>query len=129
MPHAEPPVGPGVGDPLQPGLIAGLARWCVRRHWLVLGAWVALIAALVALTRAAGGDYVDDFVLPGAPSQDASDLLRERFPSLAGDSAVLVVQAPGGLTDPALAARLRDMFTAASGLPDVAAIILPTQAP
>src|SRR5215216_4887302 len=86
----------------RPGPIPDLARFCVRRHWLVIGAWIAAVAILVVVSRTSGGEYVDEFVQPGAPSQQASDLLRARFPSQAGDNAVLVVQAPGGLTDPAI---------------------------
>src|SRR5262249_7549845 len=47
----------------------------------------------------------------------------------AGDSATLVVQAPGGLTDPALRTRLQDLFTKAASLSDVTAVITPQQAP
>ena len=101
----------------------------MRRHWVVLGAWAALIVALVVLSRAAGGDYVDDFVLPGAASQEASDLLRERFPEH-GRRQRRPPRPGAGWTDrPAARAAPATLFTLASQLPDVTSVIPPQQAP
>jgi RND superfamily putative drug exporter len=129
MPHNDHATAPGAHDVPRPGFIPDLARWCVRRHWVVIGAWGVAVALLVVLARTTGGDYVDDFVMPGAPSQQASDLLHARFPSQAGDSATLVVHAPGGLSGPAIRERVTTVMTQAASLPDVTGIITPQQAP
>ena len=73
-----------------------LGRSAVHRRWLVLLAWVVGAAALWGVVGAAGGGYSDDFRIPGVESQEALDVLSERFPEAAGGSAQVVVHAPEG---------------------------------
>ena len=76
-----------------------------------------------------GGDFVDSFTMPGAESQAAVDLLRERFPSQAGDSASLVFQSPTGIDDPAIRARIEDLLATVAALPDVTGVVSPWDRP
>src|ERR671924_900389 len=67
------------------------------QHWKRSLAIVAL--ALVALGIAAGtggGSFVDDFRTPGTESQTAIDVLQERFPAAAGDTANVVFAVDSG---------------------------------
>ncbi|WP_051324323.1 MMPL family transporter [Candidatus Solirubrobacter pratensis] len=67
-----------------------LAAWCHDRRRTVIGLWVAAFVVLAALWGSAAGDYVNNFRLPGTESQRAYDLLKDRFPQQAGDTATVV---------------------------------------
>ena len=56
----------------------------------MIGLWVAAFVAAAVLWGTAAGDYVNNFRLPGTESQRAYDLLKERFPQQAGDTASVV---------------------------------------
>jgi putative drug exporter of the RND superfamily len=93
-----------------------LGRTCVRRRRLVVLAWIGAAVAVFVVAGAAGGETADDFDIPGVESQQARDVLDERFPEEAGASAQLVFAVGAGtLSDPAPAATIDD------ALDDVAA--------
>jgi hypothetical protein len=57
--------------PRQPGAMARMARLCVRRRWIVIAAWVVLLAVANMVAGAVGPDYRTDFSLPdGEAKQD-----------------------------------------------------------
>src|SRR5688500_19530452 len=74
------------------------ARWCHRRRWRVIAAWAIALVFVGLLATTAGGEPSDDFGIPGAESQEAYDLLRERFPEMAGDNAMVVFSAEESVT-------------------------------
>ncbi len=57
----------------------------------VLVLWVAALAGLQVLQHAYGGDYSDDFSLPGTQSQDGLDVLKAHAPQAGGYSAQVVL--------------------------------------
>jgi putative drug exporter of the RND superfamily len=60
-------------------------------HWRrSLALVVAVLIAIGALAAGAGGSFSDDFRTPGTESQAALDLLKDRFPAAAGDTANVV---------------------------------------
>src|SRR3954452_2582420 len=67
-----------------------VAAWCHDRRRTVIGLWVVAFVLLGALWGTAAGEYVNNFRLPGTESQRAYDLLKERFPQQAGDTATAV---------------------------------------
>jgi putative drug exporter of the RND superfamily len=67
-----------------------LAAWCYDRRRAVLGIWLAAFVLAAALWGTAAGKYINSFQLPGTESQRAYDLLKERFPQQAGDTASVV---------------------------------------
>ncbi len=79
-----------------------LGRACVRHRWRTIGAWIVASVSLVGLSGAVGGELTSGFVVPGFDSQDAYDLLSDRFPAEGGLNAQVVVEAPAGslLSDP-----------------------------
>lgn len=111
------------------GLLARWASFAVRRRWRVLGAWVLLIVLLGVTGVAAGGDFTDNFSLPGTESQRATDLLEERFPSQAGDSATMVFQAPAGINDPTVRQQIDGVLAEAATLPEVSGVVSPYDNP
>src|SRR4051794_26826801 len=73
-----------------------LAAWCHDRRRTVIGLWVAAFLIVGALWATAAGDYVNNFRLPGTESQRAYDLLKNRFPQQAGDTASVVFAVKDG---------------------------------
>jgi RND superfamily putative drug exporter len=77
-----------------------LAAWCHDRRRLVIGLWVAAFIVMAGLWATAAGDYVNNFNLPGTESQRAYDLLKDKFPAQAGDTATVVFKVDdGGVLD------------------------------
>ena len=72
--------------------------------------WIVLLVGVNALSGAAGGDFSTDFSLPGADSQAALDLLSERFPQAAGDTADIVFKAEQGVEDPEVKGTMTALF-------------------
>jgi RND superfamily putative drug exporter len=91
-------------------VLTRIARFCYERRRLVLTLWVVVLIGFIAAGRAFGADSVDNFSLPGAGSQRAFDLLSERFPQEAGDTATVVVEASGGVDAPAARQGLDDLL-------------------
>ncbi|RSM41750.1 hypothetical protein DMB66_55570 [Actinoplanes sp. ATCC 53533] len=81
-----------------------LGRFAFRRRWLVTALWMAVLAAALTGAATLSKPTSDAFSIPGTPSQEAIDLLTERFPqaSAGGASARMVFAAPAGrkLTEP-----------------------------
>jgi RND superfamily putative drug exporter len=67
-----------------------------RRPWVTIAAWAVVAAVVMTLTSTVGGTFVDDFVAPGSQSEQAMDLIEERFPEAAGGSAMAVFAAAEG---------------------------------
>lgn len=67
-----------------------------RRPKTVVLAWLAALVVVLGLAGAAGGTLIDDFVAPGSESEQAQQLLEERFPDAAHGTALAVFAAPPG---------------------------------
>ena len=79
-----------------PTLLGRLAA-SAAGHWKRSLAIVAVVlVALGAASAAGGGAFVDSFSTPGTESQQALDLLTQRFPAQSGDTATLVFAADDG---------------------------------
>jgi RND superfamily putative drug exporter len=66
-------------------------------HWKRSLAIVAAVLVLIGGASAAGGGaFVDSFSTPGTESQQALDLLTQRFPGQSGDTATLVFATESG---------------------------------
>jgi RND superfamily putative drug exporter len=67
------------------------------RHWKrSLAIVAAVLIGIAALSQLAGGSFSDEFSIPGTESQLALDLLEERFPARAGDTAEVVFSVEDG---------------------------------
>ncbi|NKZ05008.1 MMPL family transporter [Actinomadura latina] len=107
-------------------LLYRLGRAAALRPWRFIVVWLALVAAAAGFAGAAGGALHDDYTLAGTGSQQATDLLRERFPALSGADARVVVHAKSGTVD-------RARLAAAAGelrkLPHVSEVSPPQPSP
>src|SRR6201995_2392941 len=92
------------------GPLYAIGRWCSRHHWPVIGAWVVLAIALVAIGQASGSKTSENLTLPGTGSTLATELLEENLPEEAYGSNPLVPEAPAGkkLSEPAYAKAVEE---------------------
>ncbi|GAB3141863.1 MMPL family transporter [Micromonospora sonneratiae] len=111
-------------------LLYRLGRACFRRRGVVIGAWTLILAAVIGLFATLGGEFDDQFTIPGSQSQQALDELRELSPASAGASAQIVFVAPDGttVTDPRYVGAIAQTVAAAQQAPQVAVVVDPFQA-
>ncbi len=102
-------------------VLYGLGGLCVRRRWAVLAVWLVVFAGLAIAARSVGPDVNDNLTLPGSDSQQATDLLSERFPAQANGTNPVVLEAPKGakLTDSKFKQPIDDTIAAFKKDPDV----------
>ena len=107
--------------------LARLGRASFRHRGVVSVAWLALLGVIVTLLITVGGSFDDRFTIPDSESQDALDQLAEVSPGAGGASAQIVFVSPDGATvaDPAYAAAIQDVVTAAGRAPQVAGVVSP----
>jgi RND superfamily putative drug exporter len=93
---------------------------------VLLGAFVALIL-FGGIAGALRGEFADSFTLPGAESQQAYDLLEERFPQRSGSTATLVFKttAEGGITGEQAQTEIQALLDEVGALPHVVSIDSP----
>ena len=73
-----------------------LGRWAFDNKKKVLAGWLAMLALVIASMSAFSDEFSSKFEVPGTESQEAQDLLAERFPGAGGSSARVVYVAPDG---------------------------------
>jgi RND superfamily putative drug exporter len=105
-------------------LLYRLGRAAYRRRALFSAAWVVVLGVVIALFLTIGGEFDDEFTIPGSESQAALDQLRAASPAAAGAGADLVFIAPEGssVADPRLTTAIGQVVAAAGQVPDVAAV-------
>jgi RND superfamily putative drug exporter len=110
-------------------LLYRLGRACFRRRGLVSAAWVVVLAAVVTVLVTVGGQFDDEFTIPGSESQTALDQLRDASPAAAGAGAQLVFIAPEGETvaTPEYAQAIAETVAAAGEVDQVGAVLDPFQ--
>jgi len=91
-------------------VLSRLAHWCYRRRRLVLGLWVVLLVGSQFASAAAGGKSSMSFKLPASDSQQAQDLLSQRFATQSGATGDVVIAAPAGVKSAAIEARATALF-------------------
>jgi RND superfamily putative drug exporter len=110
------------------GTLGGLGRlagWCYDRRRLVLGGWILVVLAVIVLSGAVGSAFSNNFTSGSSPSQRAQNLLAQRFPAQAGDTADVVVHTSGSVKDPANAAAINRLVGALAPLPHVSSVRSP----
>jgi RND superfamily putative drug exporter len=99
--------------------LARLADLSYRRRGRMLLAWIAVLAAVVAISPQLAGDFNEDYLTPGSESKAAAEFLDERFESGTGDTFDVVWQAPGGVRDPAVEGKIDTLLERADRLEGV----------
>ncbi|MEZ5373229.1 MAG: MMPL family transporter [Microthrixaceae bacterium] len=106
-----------------------LGHFAVRRRRVVLGFWVVLLVGVGVFSSAAGGETVDSLELPGTESQQAFDLLEDKFPAQSGSSTRVVFAAEDGATlnDPGALAVIDSTMASINAMDEVGSAISPTE--
>ena len=78
------------------------ATWCTGHRKTVIIGWIVALIGVGMLAGAAGSAFTEDFKLPASDSNDALDLLENRFPAQSGDTATIVFKADGRVESPAV---------------------------
>jgi RND superfamily putative drug exporter len=101
-----------------------LGGWAFEHRKTVAAAWVVVLTGVIAAAMAFGGQTNDKFTVPGTESQEAQELLEERYPEASGTYARIVFAAPEGekLTDPENQAAVRETLAEAERATDVSAV-------
>jgi RND superfamily putative drug exporter len=109
------------------GPLYAIGRWCSRHHWLVIGVWVVLAIALVAIGQASGSKTSENLTLPGTGSTQSTELLEENLPEQAYGSNPLVLEAPAGskLSEAKYAKAVEETTKNLEALPDVNSAMSP----
>ena len=116
----KPPT-PSNGD-ARPGVLARLARACAVRPKRTMALWVALLVVAIGSSTAFGGRLVNEFTIPGSETQQATDLLKDRFASNSGDSAMVVFTSKKGLATDSARAGISAAREAAAKVPHVVSV-------
>ncbi|TDD70977.1 MMPL family transporter [Jiangella aurantiaca] len=110
-------------------LLYRIGRFSYRSRRLVGAVWLALIALAGVAAATLSSPTSDSFAIPGTESQEAFDLLQDRFPGSSPDGAAarVVFAAPDGdaVTDPAHQQAIADAVAAIEAGPQVAEIVDP----
>jgi RND superfamily putative drug exporter len=88
-----------------------LGRNAVRRRWWFIATWIVGIVVIVACAAGLDGTTIDTFRIPGAGSQQAIDLLTEKFPSQSGSSATIVFDTNEGIDDSSVQPAIEQSIT------------------
>ncbi|MFD9124419.1 MMPL family transporter [Kitasatospora sp. NPDC059571] len=86
------------GAPPKPGVLRRLGTWCARHGVLVLLLWLVAVGGVQGLQRAFGGDFSDNFSLPGSQSQKGADVLQANDPAAGGTGSQIVLHDAQSLT-------------------------------
>ena len=106
------------------GLLEGLAGLAARRHWVVIIAWVIILGGLLAAKSAFGGEYVNNYTIPGSNSADGLNVLNSTFPQQGGYGGQIVFHATKGTVADQQSA-VSQSVTNVSKLPDVIKAVSP----
>jgi putative drug exporter of the RND superfamily len=108
--------------------LARLGSMSARRPWRVIATMALILLALGASAGAVGAGFTDEVRLGDTDSQQAGDLLSERFAAAAGDTATIVVHVdePTGLTTGPTADAVQGALGSIADQPDVV-VVTPLQ--
>jgi RND superfamily putative drug exporter len=101
-----------------------LGDWAFTHRKTVVALWLAVLASVIAIAVACGGTTNDKFTVPGTESQEAQELLEQKFPAASGTYARIAFAAPEGekLTDADNKAAIEETLARAGGAADVSAV-------
>ncbi|MEZ5310921.1 MAG: MMPL family transporter [Microthrixaceae bacterium] len=111
-------------------LLHKVGRFASRRRLFVLVAWILVIVSLVGANKGLGSSAVDNFEVPGVESQQARDLLSQRFPQKAGATAMVVFHVPnGGISEQKYGAGIAATIDEIRALDHVTSVVDPLATP
>ena len=108
------------------GVLYAIARFCVRRRFVVFAVWILTAVALVAVSHRVSDNTSDNLKLPGTDSQRATDALNHSFPAQANGSSPIVLHVKSGkLTDSNYSSAVNEAAADVAKAPHVASVVNP----
>jgi RND superfamily putative drug exporter len=101
-----------------------LGRLAARRHWIVIVGWLIVLGGLLGARHAFGGEYVNNFTVPGSSSSQGVDTLNKQFSQQGGYAGQIVFHARSGTVAQQQSA-VNQATTNVAKLPDVIKAISP----
>lgn len=106
-----------------------IGRASYRRWYIVLASWVGLLAVVGGLAAAFSAPATSSFTIPGIPSEQAQEMLTERFPAASDDDPQtaptfkMVIATPDGspLTTPENQEKVGQVLDSIRAIPGLAA--------
>ena len=118
--------GPPDGGPPAPRGLERVGRFMAAHRWWVVGVWLLALVALAVPATQQHDVYRDVFSVPGTNSQDATNVLDQRFPSQQDPTASVVFStSSGSLNTAANRAAIEAVLTQVKGQPGVATVTDP----
>ncbi|WP_405990632.1 MMPL family transporter [Streptomyces sp. NBC_00986] len=106
--------------------MAALARWCVRHRLVAVLLWLLAFGGITAAAAVTGSAYSNDYEAHGTESGRATQLLKEGFPGLGGDSDTVVWRtSPGSVRAAAVEQTMTGALDRIADLPGVASVVSP----
>jgi RND superfamily putative drug exporter len=102
-------------------LLGRVGRGAARHPWRVLAGFVLALLVVGGVAGGLGAGFTDEVRLGNTDSQQASDLLTERFPAVSGDTATLVFHTSGRL-DTAAGSQVGSAVATVASQPDVESV-------
>ena len=105
-----------------------LAGVCYDRRRMVLAMWILAIIGITVVAQMVGTHFENKFTAGNTPSQQALNILQERFPAKSGDTADVVFQTNSPITAAANRAAIDKVVTSLEPLPYVRSVTSPFSA-
>jgi putative drug exporter of the RND superfamily len=101
------------------------ATWCTGHRKIVILSWIVALIGIGMLSGSVGSDFSEDFKLPASDSQEAFDLLEQKFPAQSGDTATIVYKAQGGVEAASVKREMEGVFATVDKVPHVSEVASP----
>jgi putative drug exporter of the RND superfamily len=101
------------------------ATWTTGHRKTVIAGWIVALIGVGMIAGSVGSSFSEDFKLPASDSQEAFDLLEDKFPAQSGDTATIVFKASGGVETAAVKRKMEAVFAVAAKVPHVSEVASP----
>jgi RND superfamily putative drug exporter len=101
------------------------ATWTTGHRKTVIIGWIVALIGIGMISSSVGSDFTEEFKLPSSDSQEAFELLEDRFPQQSGVTAEIVYKAPAGADSAAVRKKMEGVFAEAEKLPHVSEVASP----
>jgi RND superfamily putative drug exporter len=101
------------------------ASWTTSHRKTVIVGWIVALVGIGIISSSVGSAFTEEFKLPSSDSQEAFDLLEDKFPAQSGETATIVFKADGGVESPAVKKKMAAVFAEAEKLPHVSEVVSP----
>ncbi len=109
-------------------VLGRLAGACYDRRRTVLVLWILAIIGVTVVAQMTGTHFENKFTAGNTPSQQATNILQERFPSKSGDTADVVFRTTAPITSAANESAIGKVVASLEPLPYVQSVTSPFSA-